>query len=450
MNFFDIFSTSFATAKELFFIPKVSNFYINYFSSNMTDLAENAISRRKINKITRSEQLFDNWSLCEFLSAVFAIAGIVSATLDYEFNYSLDRNHWNCAEGTDDELFRYITTTTTAMSLFFLILRDQKKALWDKYLHEAEASLNVIKRRKPLKKKSTFNIVRILEIIMLLVFPYPFMHAGIPMPFRWQYETLTVCYTLSEIFYVIMFGRFIFLLRALANFAPYEDHLARRYCERNNVKANVRFSFKCILKQHPLYMVAYVIGIPTIFILGSLVRIFERPLIDLSGQDYQNPLNALWLMFTTMATIGYGDFYPISFFGRMICVLGFLLGALIFSTIIVAVDGQITLNNNQSKAFLSILKTTAAAKTIQKGMNYYVSKRKRGPDHPHTIIAYLHLRQQLLAFKRKKEKLTELNTYREQAILDINTSVKNLEQRMNRMYKQMENLAQMIDLPKEA
>lgn len=150
-----------------------------------------------------------------------------------------------------------------------------------------------------------------------------------------------------------------------------------------------------------------------------------------------------------MATIGYGDYYPISYFGRAICVIGFLLGALIFSTIIVAVESQITLNNNQSKAFLSILKTTAAAKTIQKGITYYASKKKRGRDHPNTIMAYIQLRQQMLAFKRKKEKLTELNTYREQAILDINGSVKNLELRMNRMYKQMENLSDLVGMPKE-
>ena len=121
--------------------------------------------------------------------------------------------------------------------------------------------------------------------MLLLIQPYPGMHVRVNIPFKYLDESLTTCYTLSELFYCIMFLRLLLLVRAIANYTPYENYVARRYCHRYGVRPNMRFSFKCMMKMYPMPIVVFVIGIPSMIILGCMVRLFERPLIDLTMKE---------------------------------------------------------------------------------------------------------------------------------------------------------------------
>ncbi|CAG9310423.1 unnamed protein product [Blepharisma stoltei] len=412
---------------------------------------ENLSLRRKNRRIDISQELFSKWRACETVHAIFAIIGIVVVTLDYEYSYSNDRNSTNCSISTRrTDLYLILNLLTTFISLWFLLLRYYIKNRRESYLSEKEIyipvtmSLSKFPVEQVYDKKPFFTKLRIIEIVTLLIIPYPYVDWKIYIPLRHQYETIWTCYTFAEVTYFFMFARFMFLIRALANYTPYENYIARRYCQKNHVSANLRFSFKCMMKKSPVIKTITFMAIPSLFILSQMLRIFERPLDEITGQDFQNPLNALWCMFASMSTVGYGDFYPISICGRIAVVLGYIMGALSLTIVIVRFGSFVSLNEKQNKAFMSILMTSAAAITIQAGMKYFVSKIKRGKGHPISVSLYGKYKEAVYDFQHKKGELNEIVGQKEKAIKEARARCANIDAEVNRLLKKADNLSKMI------
>jgi hypothetical protein len=94
--------------------------------------------------------------------------------------------------------------------------------------------------------------------------------------------------------------------------------------------------------------------IPNIFIFGTILRVFERPISDLTGFNYSNPFNAIWCLMMAMSTIGYGDIYPNSTMGRIALLTAAIWGLFVFSTIVAAVDNDLDFSEGDKKAYYRI------------------------------------------------------------------------------------------------
>ncbi|CAG9329011.1 unnamed protein product [Blepharisma stoltei] len=390
--------------------------------------------------VSTSEAIFNEWRSCELLSGFFSLIGLAAATLDYEFSYSPTRTHDNCEEDLGRvEYFREMTCVTTFASFFFLVQRDSKKALLDKYLMTVEPEYKITVWNFPVvikrKIKKTFSMSRTIEFILLFIFPYPYINASIYLPYRYNYETIEICYNLSELLYIFMIVRLIFIYRAIINYTPYQNHLARTFCLNNNAKANVRFVFKCLVAQHPMVAILFLLVIPSMIICGCLMRIFERPLIDISHQDFQNPLSGIWCMFAAMSSVGYGDFYPISYFGRTMAVIGYSLGTVFLSLFIIVIQKYASFSTNESNSFASIYKAQAAADTIQAGLIYFGCKNKLGKKHQITKDSYESLREKIVELKKNRENITEMGGAGDEFIVAIKEKVDKLTDHMDKMEK---------------
>lgn len=71
------------------------------------------------------------------------------------------------------------------------------------------------------------------------------------------------------------------------------------------------------------------------------IRIFERPVTkalnevgETDAMDFGNFLNCFWFIIITMTTVGYGDLYPRTFFGRALNFCISLYGISIVSMIV--------------------------------------------------------------------------------------------------------------------
>ena len=62
------------------------------------------------------------------------------------------------------------------------------------------------------------------------------------------------------------------------------------------------------------------------------------PLDDMTGFNFKSLGNGVWNVIITMSTVGYGEIYAESFFGRLIAIMICFWGIFFVSTLVVAVS----------------------------------------------------------------------------------------------------------------
>ena len=93
----------------------------------------------------------------------------------------------------------------------------------------------------------------------------------------------------------------------------------------------------------------------SIFFSGFCLRVFERPLRVASKQDFTYS-NSFWNAVVTMTTVGYGDFYPKTLFGRFIGIIICFWGVLIVSIFVVSLTNLLTLTPAEEKTYSLLLR----------------------------------------------------------------------------------------------
>lgn len=81
------------------------------------------------------------------------------------------------------------------------------------------------------------------------------------------------------------------------------------------------------------------------------MRLFERPLIPVSGQDYNDLGNCIWFVINSMTTVGYGEFYPVSTFGRIVGVVVCLWGVFLVSIFVVTLNKLLEFSKAETKSY---------------------------------------------------------------------------------------------------
>ena len=144
------------------------------------------------------------------------------------------------------------------------------------------------------------------------------------------------------------------IIRVYSYYSKYLTQSAKSLCNNANTNNNIHFALKCELKSRPFTML-FIIFFSSILLFGFSLRTFEYFLIE-KGFEYGNYsgqgndqdklkdlINSIWLIIVTMTTVGYGDFYPNENYGRIICLMSYLIGCLSVSLTVVALAKLIQL-----------------------------------------------------------------------------------------------------------
>lgn len=383
-------------------------------------------SKKPMESSRSSKKLYKQWRIAELVASIFACFGIAAATADYEYGFSSGRTHDNCREDVK-EGYRWLTLTFTLVAAHFLILRHILKSRWNKK-----------------KNKKAINKNLIFELALLSIFPYPYLRGGftISQPLISTQcsdcnPSANLCYTYSEFLYIFMFTRLLLLLRSFFNFTPYQDDHARYYCFKTGTKANVRFSIRCMMKTHP-FLLIYCFSCPSFFILGVFLRVFERPFSDISGQNFASYQNSVWNCAVTMSTIGFGDLYPTTVFGRVVGVMCAIMGGFVFSMVVFTFQELLKLGSRQHEAFINLKQTRAAARVIAEGMAFKLVKDRLGEEHPQVLAKRKKIKKKYEKFKVTMKKIQKLSGYGEEenpviAIQQLSSQVSELENKVNKL-----------------
>jgi len=188
-------------------------------------------------------------------------------------------------------------------------------------------------------KRSYFNILMILEIVLLLIFPIPFYDLYIVTVSR---KEINVVYFLSEIFTSIMTLRLYFIARTVVNFSIYTDAFSKQLCKAYGFMPGVHFNMKCYMINHTSQIVV-TLFLSTVFFFAFNIRVFELPYFRLeSDEAIKNTLdsyfNSIYFTVITMTTVGFGDIPVCTFPGRLIVTILAVWGSFMMSLMVVTVQ----------------------------------------------------------------------------------------------------------------
>lgn len=182
------------------------------------------------------------------------------------------------------------------------------------------------------------------ELGLTLLHPNPLFIEKVYNQFNVRYERDDVN-KINSVFVLICFLRFFYVVKMYLvqsdHFCPRTARIGRLF----GLNLETFYALKAILKAKPYE--TFILLFISIWAVGMYTtRIFEVELDELSNQNYSVVWNALWSMFMTMTTVGYGDKFPNTIGGRIIGILNCFMGAFLIS---LGVSTFTTLLNFESK-----------------------------------------------------------------------------------------------------
>lgn len=233
--------------------------------------------------------------------------------------------------------------------------------------------------------KTEFFLFAFIESIYLLIFQYQNLTGYIV--FSQLGYTVIVPY--SSILTSICLFRFFYIFKLVTIFSKLNDTKSEIIINQNNTKAGFVFLFKSIQKEQP-FLVLFLILLLTCLCFGFSIRIFELYYWETQEnklQDWNYQWNAVWLIFVSMTTVGYGDFYPKTHLGRILLVVSCFIGVYFVSMMMRFMSRRSILNDSELKAFnlITRLKLRKEVKSIQSMMVYHCLMMKL---HKQNMMVY--------------------------------------------------------------
>ena len=118
----------------------------------------------------------------------------------------------------------------------------------------------------------------------------------------------------------------------------------------NGHDATQGFALKCMMKANPIKVLLSNL-ILSMIVFGYSLRIFDQDYKDASGQNFDKVSNPFWMSIITMTTVGYGDFFPKSFYSRLIGLICAFYGVYLVSLFVVVMDNFLIMNSGQERAY---------------------------------------------------------------------------------------------------
>ena len=342
-------------------------------------------SEKSRDYLAESNQYYNIWRGSRLASAFIGNLAIVPAMIDYELRFKEGRQG-QCIENSDVSVgYRYMEMMMSFLAILLLIPYRYYYRVWYRHLPLTYSQLPTLKKMSltqvlTVRKKPTFMEYiggdTLSSIALNLISPYPYLEYQIIVTQQRNRADVTVCYFISEVFYAIMYVRFIILALAVFNFGKFRDSFSMRYCEKYRVPASATFSLKCYTNEQPFLIVFGLLVIPSILMFGMIMRIFERPFVGYAPVLYEEAGNSFWNAIIVMTTVGYGDIFPSTLMGRISNAFCAFVGGIILPMAFVTVGSILQLKDNEQEAARNIRLSSAAAKAIIAALHYNVSLNK--------------------------------------------------------------------------
>jgi hypothetical protein len=307
--------------------------------------------------------LLNQHKINEYISNFFAMTTIIAGVLEYEITSRYGKS--DVIEEIRDSLL-----WTSMISSFFLIF-----SIFTRYdlLMRWKRSTNQLTKYDNLINTGWYKSVA-LEVMICMMCPYPFLKNIEYSEWNTNFQ-VSINYEVNNIFLALTFIRFYLVIRLALTTSNYLTSRAHRLGVLNGTEVSFFFATKCLMKDIPL-TAQFTSMVSSVCIYGFLLRVFEQPLKDVSGQDFTLS-NSFWNVIVTMSTVGYGDFFPKTTFGRFVGVLICLWGVVVVSIFVVTVTNMLAFDPTEEKTY-SLLQRLSHKEELKKQATRVLASAYKG------------------------------------------------------------------------
>lgn len=346
--------------------PKKSQFNINPNSEPDVLISENSnsnsdmmeIAEEKLFTDTRlSKDLFSKWISIRLFLALLLAVNLSFALVIYEYlAFDPSNETRNC------KLFSALNTIITFFSICTWITAGYYKGKLKR--ERLDLSVNV----SFIQDYGYYNFAFIIFLFLLHPFE-PLINVG----FFWNESYFEASLEFSEydrptiehlIIIQIVLNTLLFI-KIMLESIKYANNRSQRIASFFDMKIDFVYMLRATMMAYPLFVVA-VIQVFGIIFIGVLLRIAESGYMkhvpkDIDDEEFVNELNfrsrfflyanSFWNVLITMSTVGYGDIFCRSTYGRFFAIIAGVYGMLSTSLSVVAFTNLLAMESDEDNAF---------------------------------------------------------------------------------------------------
>ena len=173
-------------------------------------------------------------------------------------------------------------------------------------------------------------------------------------------QNLVIIYDWDSLLSVVMlFIRMsIFIRICLNETIGIETPTTRIIAKTMRIRFQSYFAARKLLENKPI-VTNFAFYSLAVLMLSYAIRVAERPVCLQSAslesspaagcpwRDLDSPYNAVWCIFITSLTVGYGDIFPVTHFGRFVVIIAAVLGIALVALIVTAVANLAKFNADE-------------------------------------------------------------------------------------------------------
>jgi hypothetical protein len=290
------------------------------------------------------------------MQSFFSFISICSVFLEYEVSFINNSKDGHKLISSNTPLES--TRNNFLSSLHWFVLWIQlisSLLLWVTIIFEFFIGTEILSFHKKLDK----NLIRkskyvIFELILQIIFFFPHPNPAFK-DIKFKYYSykfnIDLHYTVNSILGIFCLFRLWFIVKLILVTSKYMSPRSHRICEMNRFDINFTYIMRANMNKIPLVM--YTLFFVNVLVFCSFsLRVFERELDTDSEKNFSSYWNVLYCIIITMTTVGYGDFFPSTIFGRLIIIFACISGVFLISMLVVSVTNLLNFEEGEKTAFL--------------------------------------------------------------------------------------------------
>eukprot|EP00347_Sterkiella_histriomuscorum_P023501 403334408 len=370
----------------------------------------------------------------EFVAFFFAWIGVGCCIVEYEQKYWIIQREDIIEQRVSKILtmlliFNLFCTIATSISIIFRYIFNLKWQIMKKILLPMDDLFT-----------TSFYKSMILEVMCVGIAPYPGLENMFITEVYVDRKVTTELNINVALLCAAMLIRLYLFVRFVLSFSRYRNTRMHRLCIINGSKAGFMFSIKAVKNDRPYSFITFSLLIPLVICSYGL-RMFERPLMSTSMLNFDSMGNCIWCIIITMATVGYGDYFPISNFGRIIGIMACLWGVFITAIMVVTLNNLLDFTKQQQRSFEILCKLQYKDELRQRAVDVILSasrqkkeRQKEDIDPSNLSSAYGNFKKNIFSLRQVSKKVRGM--YDEYSQLELVT--KQAEQMNQEMQLMME------------